>query len=79
MAHDATEGPGRGQLLTARSSGGFAITGLRVWPGDASSEGRYRASAKPKRLTLIFGRDPAQNVEAELVEDADGGAKPRPV
>lgn len=71
----STEGAGRGHLLTARSSGGFAITGLRLLPGDTSSESRFRASAKPKRLTLVFGRDPAQNVEADLIEDADGGGK----
>jgi HEAT repeat protein len=71
----STAGDGRGQLLTARSSGGFAITGLRVLPGDASNEKSYRASAKPRRLTLIFGRDPSQNVEVELAEDADGGAR----
>jgi HEAT repeat protein len=71
----STDGAGRGQLLTARSSGGFPITGLRMWPGDASSESRYRASAKPRRLTLIFGRDAAQNVEVELMEDSDGGAR----
>ena len=69
------EGGGRGQLLTARSSGGFPITGLRVLPGDTSNEKAFRASAKPRRLTLIFSRDSAQNVEVDLVEDADGGAK----
>ncbi len=71
----STAGDGRGQLLTARSSGGFAITGLRVLPGDASSEKSYRTSARPRRLTLIFGHDPAQNVEVELAEDADSGAR----
>lgn len=69
------EGSGRGQLLTARSSGGFPITGLRLLPGDTSSEKSYRASAKPKKLSLVFGRDPAQSLEVDLVEDADGGAK----
>ena len=71
----SSAGDGRGQLLTARSSGGFAITGLRVLPGDASSEKNFSASAKPRHLTLIFGRDPSQNIEVELAEDADGGAR----
>jgi HEAT repeat protein len=66
---------GRGQILTARSSGGFPITGLRLLPGDASSEKSFRASAKPHRLSLIFGRDPSQNVDVELVEDADLGVR----
>ena len=70
-----TEGAGRGQILTARSSGGFPIIGLRVLPGDTSNEKTYRASAKPRRLSLIFGRDPSQNVEVDLVEDADGGTR----
>ena len=70
-----TGGDGRGSLLTARSSGGFPITGLRLLPGDASSEKAFRANAKPHRLSLIFGRDAAQNVDVELVEDADGGTR----
>jgi HEAT repeat protein len=60
------DGPGPGQLLTARSSGGFAVTGVRLLPGDTSTEARYLASAKPKRLAIIVGRDPASNVEVEL-------------
>ena len=71
----STDGSGRGQLLTARSSSGFPITGLRLLPGDTRGEKDYRASAKPKRLTLIFGRDPGQNVEVELVEDANAGVR----
>ena len=70
-----TEGSGRGQILTARSSGGFPITGLRLLPGDTSNEKAFRASAKPHRLSLIFSRDPAQNIDIALVEDADNGAR----
>jgi HEAT repeat protein len=70
-----TDGDGRGQILTARSSGGFPITGLRLLPGDTSSEKSYRSSARPHRLSLIFSKDPSQNIEVELAEDADGGAK----
>ena len=71
----STEGSGRGQLLTARSSGGFPITGLRLLPGDTSSDKAFRASAKPRRLGLIFGRDPTQNVDVDVLEDADGGSR----
>jgi len=71
----STHGSGRGHLLTARSSGGFAITGLRLLPGDASSEARYRASARPRRLTLLFGREAPEPIDVELLEDADGGVK----
>ncbi len=44
-------------------------------PGDTSNEQDFRTSAKPRRLTLIFTRDPAQNVDVDLAEDADGGAR----
>jgi HEAT repeat protein len=71
----SSEGDGRGQMLTARSSGGFPIIGLRLLPGDTSSEKAFRASAKPHRLSLIFGRDPSQNADVEMVEDADLGAR----
>jgi HEAT repeat protein len=70
-----SEGSGRGHILTARSSGGFPITGLRLLPGDTSHEKAFRTSAKPHRISLIFGRDPAQNVDVDLVEDADGGGR----
>ncbi len=69
------DGDGRGQLLTARSGGGFPITGLRVLTGDTRSEKAFRASGKPDRLGLIFGQDAAQNVDVDLVEDADGGGR----
>jgi HEAT repeat protein len=71
----STESSGRGQILTARSSGGFPITGLRLLPGDTSSDKAFRASAKPRRLSLIFSRDSSQNVDVDLVEDADGGLR----
>lgn len=70
-----SDGDGRGQILTARSSGGFPIIGLRMLTGDTSGEKSFRASAKPRRLSLIFGRDATQNVDVDLVEDADGGAR----
>jgi len=70
-----TDGDNRGQILTARSSGGFPITGLRLLPGDTSSEKAFRASVKPRRLSLIFSRDASQNVDVDLVEDADLGAR----
>jgi HEAT repeat protein len=71
----STTGSGRGHLLTARSSSGFAITGLRLLPGDTSTQARYLASARPRRLTLIFGPEAPRNVDVDLLEDADGGRK----
>jgi HEAT repeat protein len=70
----ASDGDARGQLLTARSSGGFPIIGLRLLPGDPGSDKTYRASAKPRKLSLILGKNAADNVDVDLIEDSDGGA-----
>jgi HEAT repeat protein len=70
-----SDGEARGQTLTARSSAGFPIIGMRLLPGDTRSEKSYRASAKPRHVTLLFGNDNKQNVDVELIEDADGGSK----
>ncbi len=69
----STEGDGRGQLLTARSSGGFAVTGLRLLPGDPSTDRSFRTSGKPRKLTLIFGKNPTDAIDVDLIEDADAG------
>jgi HEAT repeat protein len=69
-----SDGEAPGQTLTARSSAGFPIIGVRLLPGDTRTEKSYRASAKPRHVTLVFGKD-EQNVDVELLEDADGGGK----
>jgi len=66
---------GRGEFFTARSSAGFAITGLKILPGDTSSAKAFTAAARPRRLTLLFGRVPEQSLDVDLIEDADGGVK----
>ena len=66
---------GRGEFFTARSSAGFAITGIRILSGDTSSTKAFTAAARPRRLTLLFGRDPERNLDVDLIEDADGGVK----
>lgn len=71
----SSDGDAAGQLLTARSSGGFPITGLRLLPGDPGNERSYRASSRPRKLALIFDKNPAHDVDVELVEDADGGSR----
>lgn len=70
-----SDGEARGQTLTARSSAGFPILGVRLLPGDTRTEKSYRASAKPRHVTLMFGKDDKQDVDVELREDADGGSK----
>lgn len=69
----STEGDARGHLLTARSSGGFAITGLRLLPGDPTTDRSYRASSRPRKLSLIFGKKTTDTVDVELIDDSDGG------
>jgi HEAT repeat protein len=64
---------GRGEFLTARSSAGFAITGLKVLPGDTRSAQAFAASSRPRRLTLLFGPGAEQSIDVDLVEDSGGG------
>jgi len=66
---------GRGEFFTARSSAGFAVTGIRILPGDTSSAKAFTATARPRRLTLLFGRGPEQSLDVDLIEDADAGVK----
>ena len=71
----ADDRAGRGEFFTARSSAGFAITGLKILPGDTRSAQAFAAATRPHRLTLLFGRGAEQSLDVDLVEDADGGAK----
>ena len=66
---------GRGEFFTARSSAGFAITGLKILPGDPRSAQAYAAATRPRRLTLLFGLGAEQSLDVDLVEDSDGGAR----
>jgi hypothetical protein len=66
---------GRGEFFTARSSAGFAITGLKLLPGDTRSAQAFAATTRPRRLTLLFGRGAEQSIDVDLVEAADGGTR----
>jgi hypothetical protein len=66
----AGAGEGRGIFLTARSSAGFPITGLRILPGDPRSAKDFAAGIRPKRLTLLWGRTPEQSADVELVDES---------
>jgi len=66
---------GRGEFFSARSSAGFALTGLRILTGDTRNAQTFAASARPRRLTLLFGRGAEQSLDVDLVEDSDGGGK----
>jgi HEAT repeat protein len=71
----SSDGDARGQLLTARSSGGFPITGLRLLPGNQNGALDLRAGSRPRKLALIFGKNGSDNLDVELEEDHDGGRK----
>jgi HEAT repeat protein len=66
---------GRGEFFTARSSAGFAVTGLKVLPGDTRNAQAFAAATRPRRLTLLFGPAAEQRLDVDLVEDSDGGGK----
>jgi HEAT repeat protein len=73
-AGGAPSGDALGEFLTARSgAGGVAITGLRLLPGDTSDPRAFRSAGRPRRVVLLLGRAPEQQLEVELVEDPDGG------
>jgi HEAT repeat protein len=67
-------GDGRGEFLTARSSGRYAIRGLRLFPGDGASLQAFRAKNRVRRFQLALGPAPEQRFDVELPEDpaADG-------
>ncbi len=71
----SVDGDARGAWLSARSSAGFPVIGLRLLPGNASSPAAYRGSGRPRKLTLILGPGADQTVDVELREDADGGVR----
>ncbi|HEX7596685.1 MAG TPA: hypothetical protein VF518_00630, partial [Polyangia bacterium] len=65
----------RGAFLTARSSAGFPITGLRILPGDTRDAKTFAAAGRPRRLTLIWGHGAEQILDVDLAEKSDGGWK----
>jgi HEAT repeat protein len=68
-------GDGRGEFLTARAgAGNYAIRGLRLLPGDASSAQRFRARNRVRRLQLAFGPRPQDRFDVELPEDPGADA-----
>jgi HEAT repeat protein len=69
-------GDGRGEFLTARSSGHYAIRGLRILPGDGASEQAYRAGNRVTRLELALGPGPDQRFDVELPDDVSRWRQP---
>jgi HEAT repeat protein len=68
-------GDGRGEFLTARAAaGGYAIRGLRIFPGDGSSAAAFRAKNRVRRLQIALGPALEQRFEVELPSDAAADA-----
>ncbi|HVV17474.1 MAG TPA: hypothetical protein VHH90_09750, partial [Polyangia bacterium] len=63
-------GDGRGEFLTARAAAtGYAVRGLRIFPGDGSSLSALRAHNRVKKLQVAFGPAPGQRFDVEIASD----------
>ncbi len=69
-------GDGRGEFLTARAAaGGYAVRGLRIFPGDGASLAALRAHNRVKRLQVAFGPAPEQRFDVEIPDDPAASEK----
>jgi hypothetical protein len=63
-------GDGRGEFLTARAAAtGYAVRGLRIFPGDGASLAALRAHNRVKKLQVAFGPAPEQRFDVEIAGD----------
>jgi HEAT repeat protein len=63
-------GDGRGEFLTARGvAAGYAVRGLRIVPGDASSAQSFRAKNRLRKLQIALGPAREQRFDVELPQD----------
>jgi len=63
-------GDGRGEFLTARStSAGYAVRGVRIIPGDASSAAAFRGKNRVRRFQLLLGPKADQHFDVEIPDD----------
>ncbi len=66
-------GDGRGEFLTARAAAtGYAVRGLRIFPGDGASLAALRAHNRVKKLQVAFGPAPEQRFDVEIAGDPAG-------
>ena len=60
-------GDGRGEFVTARgAAGGYAVRGLRVVPGDATSLEAFRAKNRVRQFQIAFGPANEQRFDVEI-------------
>jgi HEAT repeat protein len=63
-------GDGRGEFVTARSTaGGYAVRGLRVFPGDGASLEAFRGKNRVRRFQIAFGPAREQRFDVEIPGD----------
>ncbi|HVV51932.1 MAG TPA: hypothetical protein VHO06_19845, partial [Polyangia bacterium] len=63
-------GDGRGEFLTARAAaGGYAIRGLRIFPGDGASREALLQKNRVKRFQIALGPAPSQRFDVEIPDD----------
>ncbi len=63
-------GDGRGEFLTARStSAGYAVRGVRIIPGDASSAAAFHGKNRVRRFQLLLGPKADQHFDVEIPDD----------
>jgi HEAT repeat protein len=63
-------GDGRGEFVTARAATtGYAIRGIRIFPGDGSSREALRGKNRLKRFQLALGPAPGQRFDVEIPDD----------
>jgi HEAT repeat protein len=63
-------GDGRGEFLTARAAtSGYAIRGVRIFPGDGASREALRGKNRVRRFQLALGPAPGQRFDVEIPDD----------
>jgi len=68
-------GDGRGEFVTARSTaGGYAVRGLRVFPGDGASLDAFRGKNRVRRFQIAFGPAREQRFDVEIPGDPTADA-----
>jgi HEAT repeat protein len=67
---EGTGGDGRGEFVTARTTaGGYAVRGLRIFPGDGASLEAFRAKNRLRKFQVAFGPAREQRFDVEIPVD----------
>jgi HEAT repeat protein len=61
---------GRGEFLTAHAAtAGYAVTGLRIFPGDGASLHAFRANNRLRRFQIVLGPAREQRFDVEIPDE----------